>query len=91
MAAGLTPAAFIFAAPGALFVKLNIRFYREKAGLTQSALAILLDIDRGKLCEYEEGEKEPSMEMLMKIAHICHTSTDELFGFSPENDGLEII
>lgn len=70
---------------------LQIKFFRTKAGLTQTELAAFLGVDVMTVINFESGKQTPTMEELIKLAHICHTSTDELLGFSPDNGTLEIL
>ena len=62
---------------GYLFVN-NIRTIREKAGFTQQQLADLVSVDRSQICRYENGEQQPSADMLNKLATNLRVSMEAL-------------
>ena len=49
-------------------LRINIKKYREKAGLTQEQLSELAGISADYLSEIERGKKIPSMKRFFKIA-----------------------
>ena len=51
-----------------IILKINVKKYREKAGLTQEQLSEIADISPDYLSEIERGKKMPSMKRLFKIA-----------------------
>lgn len=69
---------------------LRIKHYREKAGLTPAQLADFLGVSAADIIDMEKDRVQPTMEMVRIIAHVCHTSTDELLGFQPEVRGMRI-
>lgn len=58
----------------------RMRDLREDAELSQTELAAALDIAQTTYSGYERGFREPSLEMLCRIADFFHTSTDYLLG-----------
>lgn len=58
----------------------RMRDLREDAELSQAELAAALDIAQTTYSGYERGFREPSLEMLCRIADFFHTSTDYLLG-----------
>lgn len=56
----------------------NLRSLRKQMKLTQDQFAAKLDIKRSLLGAYEEGRAEPKLELLQKIAGLCHISVDDL-------------
>lgn len=50
-------------------LRINIKKYREKAGLTQEQLSEAADISADYLSEIERGKKTPSMKRFFKIAN----------------------
>lgn len=56
----------------------QLRVLRKKAGITQAELAAQLGVDRSTYTKYENGQSEPSFEMLQKMAAIHGVSVDFL-------------
>lgn len=56
----------------------RIRQLREEQNLPQRKVAALLDIDTSLLAKYERNERQPSKEMIIKIAKIFKADSDEL-------------
>ncbi|MDR1317164.1 MAG: helix-turn-helix domain-containing protein [Spirochaetales bacterium] len=57
----------------------NMRFYRNKLGLSQSKLADKVDTATNYIAAIEAGRKFPSVKMLERIATALHLDTPELF------------
>lgn len=57
----------------------NLRYLRERAGLTQLALAIVLGVDRSAVANWELGTKNPNAARLPKLAAALGCSIDELY------------
>ena len=60
---------------------LNIKHIREKKKYSRFQIAELLGMSIEKYTSIEEGEIWANMEDIIKLAHILHTSCDELIGF----------
>lgn len=58
----------------------RMRDLREDAELSQTELAEALGIAQTTYSGYERGFREPSLDMLCRIADFFHTSTDYLLG-----------
>ncbi len=56
----------------------NIRLYRQKKGLTQEALAVKAKMNRPYLSDMEQGTKNPSLDMLDRIAKALDITVIEL-------------
>ena len=56
----------------------RIRQLREEQNLPQRKVAALLDIDTSLLAKYERNERQPSKEMIIKIANIFKADSEEL-------------
>ncbi|MFA5879987.1 MAG: helix-turn-helix transcriptional regulator [Candidatus Margulisiibacteriota bacterium] len=56
----------------------KIKQYREKAKLTRKVLASAVDITEDGLFKIERGDRNPSFELVKKIAEVLHISLDEL-------------
>ncbi len=70
----------------------RIKELRSEKKLTQNELASLLGIAKTTLAAYEQGKNEPSISMLIKMAHCFNVSTDYLIGLTqsrlPENRNI---
>lgn len=62
--------------------KENLRYYREKAGLTAKELASKLGISYTTYLNYENIASEPRYSMLLKICHILGKSPNDLLGYT---------
>lgn len=60
----------------------NIKLLREKAGLTQEALANLLSLDRTTVTKWETGESMPRSDKLPELAKILKCEIGDLFNGS---------
>lgn len=56
----------------------KIKHYRKNLNLTQQELADLSDISLRALSNYENGSREPSMEVLIRIAKALNISVTKL-------------
>lgn len=48
--------------------RLNMKYYREKLGISWSQLSIICDCGTGTIGGIESGKAKPSFDMLIKIA-----------------------
>ena len=60
----------------------NLRYLRNKSGLSQQELAEQIESVQQTIHAYEVGTREPDIEMLMNLASFFHTSIDFLVGYS---------
>ncbi len=58
---------------------LNIKTLRLKAGLKQHELANLIGVGQSKICEYENGNKLPSVHRLPILADALGVEINDLF------------
>lgn len=58
----------------------NLRYLREKKGLSQSEFAAAVGISQQSVYKYENQTTEPDIEILTKIAGYFNTSVDFLVG-----------
>lgn len=68
----------------------NIRFLREKARMSQAALAAELGVSQQAIARWENGTADPRWDMAPKISSIFHCSIDALFGRSPPDGEGEV-
>ncbi len=55
-----------------------IKMYREKAGFTQTTLAVLAGVSQAAIAMWEAGARKPDIVMLKKLAGLLGCTTDEL-------------
>lgn len=60
----------------------TLRQYRESAEITQKEVAALLGVTESAYRSYELGDRKISVDQLVKLAAIYHTSVDVLIGNS---------
>ena len=63
----------------------RLKELRNRFGYTQEELAKIMDISRSSLAMYEQGQREPSMEMQEKFADFFNVTLDYLFGHSTKS------
>lgn len=68
----------------------KLKQLRIGAGLTQKQLAERLWVTKATISYYEQSERTPSPEMLIKIAKSFHVSTDCLLGLEDDRRYLDI-
>jgi len=59
--------------------KNKIRELREAKGQKQAELALFLNCSPETLCRYENGKRDPSLAMALRLAAYFDVSTDYLF------------
>lgn len=59
---------------------------RRKAGLSQAALANRLGISAGAIGMYEQGRREPPLDIIVKLCSIFGVTTDYLLTGEIRND-----
>lgn len=64
----------------------RLRALRKEKGLTQTDLGNLLGITVSAYGNYELGQREPSIEMLIKLADYFGVSVDYLIGHDSTTD-----
>ena len=69
----------------------NLKIIRKKLGLTQSALARLLDIGFRTYVRYETAKRDVPLAVLVKIAKFGNISLDRLLITTLTLENLEII
>jgi putative transcriptional regulator len=57
----------------------NVKVYREKAGLTQEALARELGVSRQTVVNIERGANEPKVLLAIALGAILGVAVGELF------------
>lgn len=59
--------------------KQKLKAYRENCGLLIDEAATLLGISKTYLVKIENGEKDPTLELALKIAKFYKATVDDLF------------
>lgn len=62
----------------------RLKELRKGQRLTQQELAERIGVAKSVVSYYESGDRYPSYDVLIRIAHIFHTTTDYLFGIERE-------
>ncbi|KXG78249.1 helix-turn-helix transcriptional regulator [Thermotalea metallivorans] len=57
----------------------KLKYYREKAGMSQSELASILDVSQRYIAFLETGERTPSLYLAQKIANYFKVSIEDIF------------
>lgn len=57
---------------------MKLKEIRKSKGITQQKLAKELYITQQALCNYEQGKREPNIQMLIKLADYFGVSVDYL-------------
>ncbi|MFQ7729351.1 MAG: helix-turn-helix transcriptional regulator [Roseburia sp.] len=64
---------------------------REKNRLTQSAVASRIGVTPALISAYEKTERNPSIDKLIALADVYHTSTDYILGRSITDSHATIL
>ncbi len=61
-------------------IKEIIKWLRARDNLTQTEFAKKVGINRSLICQYESGERQPSLESIIKLAIYSGQSMDSIVG-----------
>ena len=59
--------------------RMNMKYYREKLGFSQTQLSIICNCGTGTIGGIESGKAKPSFEMMIKIAEALKINPADLF------------
>lgn len=62
----------------------KLKALRTSQKLTQQQLADRIGVAKSVVSYYESGDRYPSYDVLVKIAHVFHTTTDYLLDVKKE-------
>ncbi|MBQ8908390.1 MAG: helix-turn-helix transcriptional regulator [Clostridia bacterium] len=65
---------------------MRLKDLREDADLTQAALADYLHIKQNTYSQYENGQRQLPLEVLILLARFYHTSTDYILGLTDKRE-----
>ena len=68
----------------------RLKELRLNAGLSQKQLADKLWITKATVSYYELSERNPSPEILIKIAKVFHVTTDYMLGIEDKQKYLDV-
>ena len=68
----------------------RIRKLRTGAGLTQSDLAEKLEIKKSTVSAYENGDRKPNKDTVIKIAYLFNVTTDWLLGLDERDEVIDL-
>lgn len=66
----------------------RLRDLREDADLTQTQVAKYLGMSQTGYSKYETGENDIPTQVLIRLTHLYHTSTDYILGLSDRRTPL---
>lgn len=69
----------------------NLKYLRQKSQLTQQAIADVLGIPRTTYSEYEKGNTEPSIKLLVRMADYYKVTADQLISQNISHNDLEVL
>lgn len=64
---------------------MRLRDLREDHDMTQSAIAELLHIKQNTYSQYENGQRQIPLDLLIQFAAFYQTSTDYLLGITDDS------
>jgi putative transcriptional regulator len=67
-----------------LSMKTRIRELREERGLTQEAMAQIVDVTRQTILFLEKGKYNPSLRLAHQIAQVFNLRIEDVFFFEDE-------
>lgn len=63
---------------------MRIKDLREDSDITQKELAKYLNIKQNTYSQYENGQRQLPLDILITLAKYYHTSTDYILGLTDE-------
>lgn len=68
----------------------KLKELRKERNLKQEELALLLNVDRTTVSNWERGEKQPSLDILIRLHAIYGVTLDEIVGLKSDNPRNEV-
>lgn len=81
----------IFAGQDPMMFHHNLKYLRHKKQLSQQAFAEMLGVPRTTYSEYEKGNTEPNLRLLIKMSSLLSVSLDQLINTDVSLENLEIF
>lgn len=63
---------------------------RRKKGLTQAKAASMIGVSKNIISSYELYLRSPSIDVLVKLAHLYGVTTDYLLGIEPKIKAIDV-
>jgi transcriptional regulator with XRE-family HTH domain len=64
----------------AQFFGVNLRWARQRAGISQEALALMADVDRAAISVFEHGRRDPNLRTILKLARALEVPAAMMLG-----------
>lgn len=71
--------------------KNQLKYYRKLTGMSQYKVAEILGITQAGYAYYENGTREPSIEMLKKLCILFNCTSDELLEIDNPADRKKVV
>ena len=69
---------------------MNLKYYRELRGLSQAALAGIMNCRTGTIGNLEAGSSKPSFDLIIKLAYALEVEPCDLFLRNSSNAQKEV-
>lgn len=56
----------------------KLEFFRKRNHFTQEQLANLINVERYRIADWEQGRSQPSLENLIKLSNVLNVSIESL-------------
>ena len=70
--------------------RLSERLKELRGAEAQGSFAARLGLKQAVYCHYEKGRREPSLDQLVHIATVLHTTPNDLLGVSPSSSSIMV-
>lgn len=67
----------------------NLKLFRKNLGLKQIEIAEKIGVAKSTYSQYENGQREPNVLTIKKIANVLNISGDELLGLYINNSNIK--
>lgn len=61
-----------------VYLAVNLKYLRQRRGVSQDVAALALDVKRSSYSGYENGTTEPSLAVLVRMSHYFRIPLDHL-------------
>ena len=68
----------------------RLKQLRQEKNLKQSQVADIIGVNKNQISAYENNARQPSYDILIRLAVLYHVSTDYLLGFQVSNRILDV-
>ena len=64
----------------------NLKKIRKSLGLTQGKLARIIKVSQRTISHYENGDSEPELIIICRLADAFNITIEQLLGYDPQED-----